>query len=131
MSRTRIARNVASRMVLAITRKQLLRKVNPKVQERSKGLSIRYLGFVNDRHEFEVGQREVSMTLNDGHVALKCSCPAWVYHGAEYHARQEDYLLGKPRGTAKKPSMRDSEGDTYLCKHTFAVLNNLDQYLDI
>lgn len=54
---------------------------------------------------------------------LKCSCPAWRWQGAEHHSKREDYLDGKPRGTASVPVIRDPEGIKRVCKHVRAALD--------
>jgi len=56
-------------------------------------------------------------------LELSCSCPAWQWLGPEYHSTQEDYQLGKPRGTASTPNIRDPERDNRVCKHVAAALH--------
>lgn len=53
---------------------------------------------------------------------LQCSCPAWRWLGSEHHAKREDYLDGKPRGTASVPVIRDPTGVNRVCKHVFSAL---------
>lgn len=55
-------------------------------------------------------------------VDLSCSCPAWRWLGPEHHAQTEEYLDGKPRGTASVPVVRDPTGVNRVCKHVCAVL---------
>lgn len=56
-------------------------------------------------------------------VSFACSCPAWQWRGPEYHAQQGGYLLGKPRGTATMPVVRDPEQTHRVCKHVAAVMS--------
>jgi len=55
---------------------------------------------------------------------LKCSCPAWRWLGPEHHAKNEEYLDGRPRGTASEPVVRDPTGINRVCKHVAAVLGH-------
>lgn len=73
----------------------------------------------------------VRAKLNDlQHVAVNCTCPFWRWNGPEYHASQNNYLLGNPSGTATPPNMRDPERQFHLCKHTYAVIARLDEFVD-
>jgi len=56
------------------------------------------------------------------HVRVSCSCPFWQWQGPEFHAKQGDYLYGKPRGLATKPDIKDPSGKHMACKHVLAVL---------
>jgi hypothetical protein len=56
-------------------------------------------------------------------LELSCSCPAWRWLGPEFHAKGEDFLLGKPIGTASTPDIRDPERDNRVCKHVAAALS--------
>jgi hypothetical protein len=53
---------------------------------------------------------------------ITCSCPAWRWQGPEHWGKEEDYLDGKPRGTASFPIIRDPSGINRVCKHVAAVL---------
>ena len=55
-------------------------------------------------------------------LELSCSCKAWQWLGPEYHAQGEGYLLGKPRGTATTPDIKDPERVHRVCKHVAAAL---------
>jgi hypothetical protein len=63
----------------------------------------------------------VKLTKMDLHFA--CSCPSWQWQGPEYHAKQEGYIDGKPRGTASAPNVTDPERENRVCKHVAAVLD--------
>lgn len=55
-------------------------------------------------------------------LELSCSCNAWQWLGPEFHAKSEGYQLGKPRGTATAPDIKDPERVHKVCKHVAAVL---------
>ncbi len=57
------------------------------------------------------------------HVKVSCSCPFWQWQGPEFHAKQGDYLFGRPRGLATKPDVKDPGGKHGACKHVLAVLS--------
>jgi hypothetical protein len=59
------------------------------------------------------------------HVKVSCSCPFWQWQGPEFHAKQGDYLYGKPRGLATKPGVKDPKGQHMACKHVLAVLGHV------
>lgn len=59
---------------------------------------------------------------------LSCSCPAWRWLGPEHHSKREDYLDGKPRGTASVPVIKDPEGINRVCKHVEAVLRQVQKW---
>ena len=59
---------------------------------------------------------------------LTCSCPAWRWQGPEHHSKREDYLDGKPRGTASVPVIRDPLMINRVCKHVAAVLAHVKDW---
>lgn len=70
------------------------------------------------------GERDSRVTkLSKMDLDLKCSCPAWRWQGPEHHSKREDYLDGKPRGTASVPVIRDPDNINRVCKHMLAALN--------
>lgn len=72
------------------------------------------------------GYRDSRVTkLSKMDLDLTCSCPAWRWLGPEHHSKREDYLDGKPRGTASVPVIRDPEGINRVCKHVAAVLSHV------
>jgi hypothetical protein len=76
------------------------------------------------------GAKNVRASLTDlDHVAMTCDCPFWRYNGPEYAAKNGGYMLGLPHGTASPPDVRDPDRQYYLCKHTYAVLKRLDEFV--
>lgn len=61
-------------------------------------------------------------------VRVSCTCNAFRWEGPEHWAKVNDYLYGKPRGTASKPVVRDPDGQHWACKHVVAALNMARQY---
>lgn len=55
-------------------------------------------------------------------VKVSCSCPFFRWQGPEHWAKTNDYLWGRPRGTASFPVIRDPIGEHWACKHVIAVL---------
>lgn len=75
------------------------------------------------------GNRDPRITkLSKMDLDLTCSCPAWRWQGAEHHSKREDYLDGKPRGTASVPVIRDPQMINRVCKHVFAVLDHVKDW---
>ena len=59
-------------------------------------------------------------------LALTCSCEAWRWLGSEYHAKQEKFIDGKPRGTASAPDVKDPRRVNRVCKHVAAVMRHVE-----
>jgi len=53
---------------------------------------------------------------------MSCSCNFWRWQGPEHWAKSNDYLYGKPRGTASRPVEKDPRAQHRVCKHVAAVL---------
>jgi hypothetical protein len=61
-------------------------------------------------------------------VLLSCSCPFWRWQGPEHWAKVNDYMYGKPRGTASFPIIRDPKSKHWACKHVIAVLKLVQKW---
>jgi len=61
-------------------------------------------------------------------VQIACSCPYFRWQGPEHWAVQNDYLYGKPRGSASVPVIKDPLSEHWACKHTIAVLRLVQKY---
>ena len=122
---------------LAATVEKVLQNLSRKFQERAKKChaTLTRADIKNLRWLFSVdcgnGPKVVSIkALRSGNVTkfskldlkLSCSCPAWRWQGPEYHAKEKDYQLGKPRGTASPPDIRDPDRVHPVCKHVAAAL---------
>ncbi len=118
---------------------EVLSGLNPKFQARAKkcAVALKRADIKNLRWIFSVdcgngpkavrlkGFRERNITkLSKMDVDMSCSCEAWRWLGPEHHAQREEYLDGKPRGTASVPVIRDPTGINRVCKHVAAVLSH-------
>lgn len=61
----------------------------------------------------------------DVQVKVNCTCPAFVYQGAEYNLHKQDALLGTARGNLQAPKTRDPVRVNYGCKHIYASIRQL------
>lgn len=110
--------------------KDILKSLDPDVIEKSKSIESVVKDFYHKTYEepltFQVGDYEVIVQASGNKkkpdLRISCSCNYWKYQGPEYHAVQNDYLYGKTRGTADKPTKKDPEGKHKVCKHAYAVL---------
>jgi hypothetical protein len=66
--------------------------------------------------------------LDKVNLRLSCSCPFWRWQGPEHWGKGDDYLKGKPRGTAAFPAVRDPNHQHSICKHVYAVLDKVQTY---
>jgi hypothetical protein len=61
-------------------------------------------------------------------VTMKCSCPDWLYSGAQWWALKEGYLFGLPRPKGIAPKLeRNLKPRKFLCKHLAAVVEHMRQ----
>jgi hypothetical protein len=117
---------------------EITKNLSKGVEERSKGLKVYKEEGDGSKQAYRVafkpeydGFTVEILTGDDKHplqskmLALKCNCPAWRFHGSEYWAKQEGYLLGKNKGTGDKPRMRDPKSRNKVCKHVVAVFKTL------
>lgn len=80
------------------------------------------------RVKIQAAPQGKSQLVSKADLFITCSCDFWQYQGPEYHAKQEGYLYGKPRGTAEAPDKKDPDGKNKLCKHAVACLNKVQTY---
>lgn len=134
---------VKARIKTALRAEAIVDGLNPKYIDRASrcAVSLKRADIRNLRWIFSVdcgngakvvkmkGFREGNVTkLSKMDVDLSCSCPAWRWLGPEYHSKTEEYLDGKPRGTASVPVIRDPTGINRVCKHVAAVLSNTKKW---
>jgi len=59
-------------------------------------------------------------------LTMKCTCPAWVYSGAQWWSLSEGYLYGLPRPKAIAPKLvRNLKPRAAMCKHMTAVVEQM------
>ena len=61
-------------------------------------------------------------------VRVSCSCPSWLFWGAQYNATMENYLYGKIRPKFTPPKKRDPTGRFLVCKHVLACIPLVEGY---
>lgn len=117
----------------------ILQGLNPKILEKARlcAVDVKRADIPNLRWLFAVNcgngakvvhlradrrNNAVQFSKLDLHVA--CSCPAWRWHGPEFHSTTKDYQDPKTplQGTASTPDIRDPERVNRVCKHVAAVL---------
>lgn len=65
---------------------------------------------------------------NKLHVRVSCSCPSWLFWGAQYNAVLDDYLYGKVKPKFTPPNKRDPSGRFLVCKHVLACIPIVSRY---
>jgi hypothetical protein len=78
------------------------------------------------RVQFDVTHVQESQQAKDLDVQVSCSCPAFLYWGAQWNLHQRDGLLGTPRPQLVAPTERlDLRGNYVICKHVYAVFERI------
>jgi hypothetical protein len=114
----------------ALTAKQIVEGLSPDISEQASSIAVvakEYSkGLLKKPMTFKVGDYEVivkaSGKKSNPNLFISCTCKAWIFQGPEYHAYQNKYLLGKPKGSITPPTQRDPNGQNRVCKHSYAVL---------
>lgn len=136
---TDLVNHTYDRSKIAARIADILTGVDPKVVERSQKITpklvrvdqkngiwtFRVPGQDQDHYTVKIKARRRGRTqdLSKLDVEVSCSCDFWRWQGPEYHAVSEDYLYGKPRGTASTPDIRDPDRTHRACKHMVSVLD--------
>ncbi len=121
---------------IAVKPESLETHAPPKIKDNAESCSVKFTSYDKKRkiYTFEVkckkGPRTVQAALSDiDNVTMFCDCPFWRWNGPEFHAKQNKFLLGPPIGTAGPPNVRDPDRKFWLCKHTYAVLKRLEEFV--
>jgi hypothetical protein len=61
-------------------------------------------------------------------VRCSCSCPSWVFWGAQWNAYRNNYLYGKAVLKLIPPNKRDPTGRFFVCKHVLACIPVVSKY---
>jgi hypothetical protein len=78
------------------------------------------------RVQFDVTKVQESQKAKDLDVQVQCSCPAFLYWGAQWNLHQRDGLLGPSRPKLQAPTERmDLRGNYVICKHIHAVFERI------
>jgi hypothetical protein len=120
----------------ALKPEELEIKAPEKIQENARVCSVQLISYDKRGRVFTFGVncgngvKTVRAALTDvDHVAMSCTCPFWKWNGPEFHAKTNNYMLGQPHGTATPPDVRDPDREYFLCKHAYAVLARLDNFV--
>lgn len=119
---TKTSRDVHSRAQKVAIR---LRRADPKRgiwMFEAKGSKGNYQVYVKGTKKGNVQQ------LDKAQIQVSCSCDFFRFQGPEHWASTNDYLYGKPRGTAEAPDIKDAAGQHWVCKHVLAALNIARKY---
>jgi len=60
--------------------------------------------------------------VNKLHVRTSCTCPSWLFWGAQYNATMQDYRYGPIRPKFAPPDKRDKRRKFLACKHIIACI---------
>src|SRR5208282_149927 len=78
------------------------------------------------RVQFDVTKVQESQQAKDLDIQVQCSCPAFLYWGAQWNLHQRDGLLGPSRPLLQAPQERlDLRGNYVICKHIHAVFERI------
>lgn len=78
------------------------------------------------RIKFDVAAINSQSTLNDLGVRVSCSCPAFLYWGAQWNLHGQDGLEGQPRPLLQAPTEQLDKRNGYLiCKHVKVVADRI------
>ena len=76
--------------------------------------------------KFDLSQVEETQDAKRLDVKCSCSCPAFLYWGAQWNLHQRDGLHGEPRPLLQAPTERlDLRGNFVICKHLKAVFERI------
>lgn len=76
--------------------------------------------------QFDIDKVEETHNAKDLDIKVTCSCPAFLYWGAQWNSYQRDALFGEPRPLLQAPSERlDLRSHFVICKHCKAVFERI------
>jgi len=121
---------------LAIVSDRLKNKVPSKIKTNAESCAVSLVTYVDATRTFifnvqsPKSKNVVKAALSSiDQVAMSCTCNFWRYNGPEYNAKSNNYLLGNPSGTATPPNVRDPSRKYWLCKHAYAVVARLNDFI--
>ena len=78
------------------------------------------------RVKFDLSKIDTGSSINNLDVKVSCSCPAFLYWGAQWNLHQLDSLEGVPRPKLVAPTEQLQKRDTYfICKHVKVVSDRI------
>ncbi len=66
--------------------------------------------------------------LNKLHVRVSCTCPSWLFWGAQFNAAMGHYLYGGVRPKFAQPKIRDPKMQFMCCKHVLKCIPLLEKF---
>lgn len=123
----------------AATMSQILDRVDEEIRRKSRDRKATLVrtDTKNWRWHWKSGQWIVKVqaykkgsakNLNKLNLRIACNCPFWQWQGPEHWAKRGGYLLGRPRGSAADPRVRDPKHVHPVCKHVYAVLKQSERF---
>jgi len=78
------------------------------------------------RIQFDLSKVTTTSNLNNLDVRCSCSCPAYLYWGAQWNSHQVDALEGPPRPLLQAPTEQLDKRNGYMvCKHIHVVAKRI------
>lgn len=78
------------------------------------------------RVHFDLDKVDETQQAKDLDVRVSCTCPAFLYWGAQWNLHQRDGLEGQPRPQLTAPTERlDLRSHFVICKHCKAVMERI------
>lgn len=122
---------------LALKPESLIPRTPDKIKTNAEVCNVRLISYDKRGRIFTFGvacggkpEHQVQAVLSSiDDIALSCSCPFWKWNGPEYNAKNNNFLLGRPRGTAAPPDVRDPDRQYWVCKHAYASIRRLDSFV--
>ncbi len=121
---------------VALKPEQLQNHAPPKIKENAKACVVSLVSYDKKSRIFTFavncgnGAKQVQTKLSSiDQVSMSCNCPFWRWNGPEFHAKGNSFMLGQPFGTAAPPDIRDPNRKYWMCKHAYAVLRRLDNFV--
>ena len=123
--------------------RDLVSNTSPEVHNRSKGMPVKLVRAMPDRGIWLFNVKGRTSTyrvrikgemkgnvrkLSSAQVKVSCSCPYWRWQGPEHWGKGNDYLYGRPRGTASVPVIMDPKSEHWACKHVLATIRLARNY---
>ena len=73
----------------------------------------------------------VEMAIESGNLNIFCNCPDFKFKGYKYISNELDYNLdGKKYEEGRSPDIRNPKQEGTLCKHSIAVLEKINDFID-
>ena len=121
---------------VALKPEQLETHAPPKIRDNARACTVSLVSYDKKGRVFTFavdcgnGAKQVQAKLSDiDQVSMSCNCPFWRWNGPEFHAKENSFMLGQPFGTAEAPNVRDPDRKFWMCKHAYAVLRRLDNFV--